>query len=66
MFGLMTSVWGWYLFAIPMAMGSVFVATMAGPVLINNWFKKHNGLAMGVMMAFVGIGGVSSRLSRET
>ncbi len=57
MFGLMTSVWGWYLFAIPMAMGSVFVATMAGPVLINNWFKKHNGLAMGVMMAFVGIGG---------
>lgn len=57
MFGLMTSVWGWYLFAIPMAMGSVFVATMAGPVLINNWFKKHNGLAMGVMMAFVGVGG---------
>jgi len=57
MFGLMTSVWGWYLFAIPMAIGSVFVATMAGPVLINNWFKKHNGLAMGIMMAFVGIGG---------
>ncbi|MEK4403726.1 MFS transporter [Sporosarcina sp. FSL K6-6792] len=57
MFGLMDSVWGWYLFAIPMAIGSVFVATMAGPVLINNWFKKHNGLAMGTMMAFVGIGG---------
>lgn len=57
MFGLMDSVWGWYIFAIPMAAGSIFVAQMAGPVLINNWFKKHNGLALGIMMAAVGIFG---------
>ncbi|MFZ7944186.1 MFS transporter [Neobacillus sp. 19] len=57
MFGLMNSVWGWYVFSIPMAIGSIFVATMAGPVIINRWFKKHNGLAMGIMMAAVGLFG---------
>lgn len=51
MFGLMNSVWGWYLFSIPMAIGSIFVTQMAGPVLINNWFKKNSGLAMGIMVA---------------
>lgn len=55
MFGFMNSVWGWYLFAIPMAMGSVLVTQLAGPVLINNWFKKHKGLAIGIM---VGAGGL--------
>ncbi|MFF5995067.1 MFS transporter [Lysinibacillus sp. KU-BSD001] len=55
MFGFMNSVWGWYLFAIPMAMGSVLVTQLAGPVLINNWFKKHRGLAIGIM---VGAGGL--------
>lgn len=47
MFGLMNSVWGWYLFAIPLAVGGVFITVMAGPVLINQWFKKKNGLALG-------------------
>lgn len=55
MFGFMNSVWGWYLFAIPMAMGSVIVTQLAGPVLINNWFNKHRGLALGIM---VGAGGL--------
>ncbi|ATP39841.1 MFS transporter [Solibacillus sp. R5-41] len=55
MFGFMNSVWGWYLFAIPMAMGSVLVTQLAGPVLINNWFTKHKGLALGIM---VGAGGL--------
>lgn len=55
MFGFMNSVWGWYLFAIPMAMGSVLVTQLAGPVLINNWFKKHKGLAMGIMVAAGGL-----------
>ncbi|MVO99806.1 MFS transporter [Paenibacillus lutrae] len=57
MFGFMNSVWGWYIFSIPMAIGSIFVAQMAGPVLINNWFKKSNGLAIGIMMAAVGLFG---------
>lgn len=57
MFGFMNSVWGWYLFCIPMSIGSIFVCQMAGPVLINNWFKKHNGLAMGIMVASGGLFG---------
>ena len=57
MFGLMNSVWGWYLLSIPMAFGAIFVTQMAGPVLINQWFKKHNGLALGIMMAAVGLFG---------
>lgn len=55
LFGLMSSVWGWYLLSIPMAIGSIFITQMAGPVLINNWFKKHNGLAIGIMVAIGGI-----------
>lgn len=57
MFGFMNSVWGWYLFSIPMSIGSVFVTQIAAPVLINNWFKKHNGLAMGITVASGGIFG---------
>ncbi|MFC7679020.1 MFS transporter [Paenibacillus sp. GCM10028914] len=54
MFGFMDSVWGWYLFSIPMAIGAVFMTQMAGPVLINNWFKKNKGLMIGIMMAVSG------------
>ncbi|MBP2001661.1 MFS family permease [Paenibacillus shirakamiensis] len=57
LFGLMNSVWGWYILCIPMSIGAIFVCQMAAPVLINNWFKKHNGLAMGIMVASVGIFG---------
>ncbi|VDG98130.1 putative 3-hydroxyphenylpropionic transporter MhpT [Lysinibacillus sphaericus] len=51
MFGLMSSVWGWYLFAIPLAVGGVFITVIAGPVLISQWFKKNNGLALGILSA---------------
>lgn len=55
MFGLMKSVWGWYLFAIPLAVGGVFITVIAGPVLINQWFKKSSGLALGILSAAGGI-----------
>ncbi len=54
-FGLMTSVWGWYILAIPLAVGGVIITVIAGPVLINSWFKKSKGLALGVMGASVGV-----------
>lgn len=54
MFGLMNSVWGWYVFSIPMAFGAIFITQMAGPVLVNQWFKKRGGLAIGIMMASSG------------
>lgn len=57
-FGFMNSVWGWYLLSIPMAVGGVFITVIAGPVLINQWFKKRNGLALGIMGVSVGLLGV--------
>ncbi len=51
MFGLMSSVWGWYIFAVPLAVGGVFITVIAGPVIVNQWFKKGNGLALGIMSA---------------
>lgn len=49
--GFMNHVWGWYLLSIPIAMGSAVVAQLAGPVIINNWFVKSKGLALGMTMA---------------
>ncbi|MUV37721.1 putative MFS-type transporter YbfB [Lentibacillus sp. JNUCC-1] len=57
LFGFMKSVWGWYILSAPMAFGAIFITTLAGPVIINRWFKKNNGLAMGLMMAAVGLFG---------
>lgn len=60
LFGFMSSVWGWYLLAIPLAVGGVFITVIAGPVIINQWFKKSNGLALGVLSAVGGgIGAIS-------
>lgn len=55
LFGCMRNIWGWYLLSIPLSAGSVITTQIAGPILINNWFKKHNGLAVGIMMAAVGL-----------
>lgn len=57
-FSLMNSVWGWYVLAVPMALGAIFTTTLVGPILINNWFKEKNGLALGLMMATVGLFGI--------
>lgn len=57
LFGTLRSIWGWYILSVPMAIGAVFTTQIAGPVLIGRWFKKHNGLAMGIMMAAVGLFG---------
>lgn len=40
-FSFMNSVWGWYLFAVPLAFGGIFITVIAGPVLISQWFKKE-------------------------
>ncbi|WP_217587103.1 MFS transporter [Lentibacillus saliphilus] len=54
MFGFMNSVWGWYIFAVPMSIGAIFITQVSGPVLLNQWFKKRTGFAIGVMMAASG------------
>lgn len=57
LFGTLHSIWGWYILSVPMAVGAVITTQIAGPVLIDSWFKKHNGLAVGIMMAAVGLFG---------
>ena len=54
-FGFSSSVWGWYIFAIPLAVGGVFTTVIAGPVLVNQWFKKKNGMALGIIGASQGL-----------
>lgn len=54
-FGFSNSVWGWYIFSIPLAVGGVFTTVIVGPVLVNQWFKKKNGMALGIMGASGGL-----------
>lgn len=54
-FGFMKSVWGWYLLSIPTALGSALLVNLLGPVLINRWYVKNKGVAMGLMMSLVGL-----------
>ena len=59
LFGLMNSVWGWYILAIPSVMGATLVVNLLGPILINRWFAKHTGFMMGILMACVGLFGAA-------
>lgn len=61
LFGLMSSVWGWYILAVPLAVGGVFTTVIAGPVLIQRWFKKKNGMALGILTASGGLLGAFSQ-----
>lgn len=55
--GFMNAVYGWYLLAIPYAMGATILVSLLGPILINRWFSKNAGMMMGIQMAFVGLFG---------
>ena len=56
-FGSMYKLYGWYLLAVPYAMGSTILVNLLGPILINRWFSKNAGLMLGIQMAFVGLFG---------
>lgn len=47
----------WYWAAGFMGIGSGVLALLIAPILVRNWFHKHLGLAMGIVMACSGIGG---------
>lgn len=57
MFGFMNSVWGWYIFAVPLAVGGVFITVISGPILVERWFEKRSGMALGIMTAIGGLFG---------
>ena len=70
-FGFLNGVYGWYLLAIPQAMGATILVSLMGPILINRWFARNAGLMMGIQMAFVGMFGavfqpvVSGMIARD-
>lgn len=61
LFGLMNTVWGWYLLSIPLAIGGVIITIVGGPVLIERWFSKNKGLALGILTAVAGLFGAFSQ-----
>lgn len=46
--------WQWYVSAIFTGIGIASTPIIL-PVLINNWFRKHNGLVLGLVMSSAGI-----------
>lgn len=55
--GWMRNVIGWYVLAVPQAIGASVLVNLLGPILINRWFAVKEGLMMGIQMAFVGLAG---------
>lgn len=55
--GFMNNVWMWYILSIPMGVGGAIIVNLVGPILINRWFKKNTGTALGILMACAGIFG---------
>lgn len=56
-FGFLNNVYGWYLLAIPQAVGAALIVNLLGPIMINRWFAKNTGLMLGIQMACVGLFG---------
>lgn len=55
--GFMRHVSGWYVLAIPLAMGAGILVNLLGPILVNRWFNKNTGTILGIQAAFVGLFG---------
>jgi MFS family permease len=56
--GFYTEVWMWYINGVIFGFFGSFIFVVPVPIMILNWFKKHTGLVMGVVMCFSGIGGI--------
>ena len=52
-----TSVWQWYFSGVLYGIGGAFVFVVAATVLIENWFDKKRGLALGITQCCSGLGG---------
>ena len=55
--GFMRHVTGWYVLAIPLAMGAGVLVNLLGPILVNRWFDKNTGTILGIQATFVGLFG---------
>lgn len=55
--GSFSQLWQWYGTAVLLGIAMSFINVLPAPIIIGNWFKKKTGLAMGITMAFSGVGG---------
>lgn len=53
-----TQVWQWYVAGVIQGLLGAFVFLAPAPIILNNWFYKRAGFAVGLAMAFSGLGGV--------
>lgn len=47
----------WYIGGALLGIGAGFVCLVPIPLMINSWFKKKTGFALGLSLAFSGVGG---------
>lgn len=52
-----TAAWQWWVSGVVLGLAGSFIFVVPTPILIDNWFKKRRGLALGIAMSFSGIGG---------
>lgn len=52
-----TEVWQWWISGAVYGFCGSFIFVMPAPIMINNWFQKRRGLALGIGMSCSGIGG---------
>ena len=57
-FGMMTSLWQFYLFSLLAASGYICGGPLPNQVLTSRWFTKSRGKAMGIAYLGVGVGGM--------
>lgn len=55
--GFYSEPWQWWISGVVFGLAGSFIFVVPTPILIGNWFDSHKGLALGVAMAFSGIGG---------
>jgi len=54
--GTYTQSWQWWISGLMFGCFGSFLFVIPAPLIINNWFNKRVGIAMGIAMSFSGIG----------
>ncbi len=58
LFSLMRTLWQFYLICFVLAIGWTSTGTMPTSYSVSDWFEKRRGMATGIMMMGVGLGGL--------
>jgi MFS family permease len=53
-----SELWQWYVASIFYGFAGAFLFLIMSPLILTNWFKSKTGFAVGMAMAFSGLGGI--------